>query len=337
MKNYILVIFLFILFIFSAFKIENWYYRESKGFPKYPYPKNYSITFEGIELGKTIFNDKRLSLDNTIACSSCHLSKYAFADTTSFSVGINNQIQKRNTLPLFNLAWNKSFFWDGRIKTIEEQVSIPINHSEEMASSWNMYISKIKSDKNILKLYNKTYNSNTIDSNNLTQSLAQYLLSLVSNKSKFDSVVSNKINFTSDEYLGFELVNDASRPVACLNCHKTEPITLGTNFSFANTGLNYISNTTNDLGMYEFSKNEADKNKFKVPSLRNLKFTAPYMHDGRFKTLEEVIDYYSSSVPADPYLDSKISMNKGKEIYSKEEKKRIIAFLNTMNDYEFVK
>ncbi len=326
-------------FLMSNSTVGDWSYIQTKGFPKMPLPIEYEITNAGIKLGELIFNDKRLSIDNSISCSSCHIKKFAFADNNALSFGVDSGLQNRNTLALFNLAWYGSYFWDGRVEKLEDQISFPIHNKNEMNSDWNNYIQKTTDDKILIFAFQKAYGRIEIDSIKLKFALAQFLRSLISNQSKFDSVIAGLSTFTEDEYLGFELVNDGSRVVACSNCHQTEPYVLGTNLSFANNGLVNNSNLDGGLdnGVFDITKNSKDIGKFKVPSLRNLKFTAPYMHDGRFNTLFEVLDYYSHSVPNNNNLDPKMQSTLGKEVFSMDEKRRIVAFLNTMNDYEFVK
>lgn len=188
-----------------------------------------------------------------------------------------------------------------------------------MASNWNIITERLNSSKKYKKMFYEVYGKTSIDSQLVVFSISQYLRSLVSDQSKFDSVVAGKAVFTADEYEGYELVNNQSYSGACMNCHVTEGTTLGTNLGFANNGL------------------EGLEQRMKIPSLRNLKFTAPYMHDGRFKKIEEVIEFYSNGVHASRTLDSRIKPSIGKEVFSKDEKRKIIAFLNTLNDYEFIK
>lgn len=310
----------FLFILFSSFNSENdWRYYNKKGFPNFRYPQKYTISKEGIALGKKLFFERKLSIDTSIACSSCHKPDFAFGDNKSFSSGVNNQKLARNTLPLFNLNWYNSFFWDGRVKSIEEQISHPILNANEMACNWKLIIERLNKDKVYLKNFKSVYNINQIDSAYVVYSIAQFLNSLISDNSKFDKVLSKKARFTKDEYEGYEIFNDQSKPNACMHCHITEGQALSTNLGFANNGLDLIGE------------------RMKIPSLRNLKFTSPYMHDGRFKTIEEVIDFYSSGVQPSPTLDAKLKPSIGKEIYTEIEKRKLIAFLNTLNDYDFIR
>jgi cytochrome c peroxidase len=310
---------LLLLFTFSSWhSVNTWEYKVKRGFPAMPRPANYTITERGILLGSLLFNDTKLSLNQELSCASCHKQQYAFADNVNFSKGINNNIQQINTMPLFNLAWYKRFFWDGRINSIEAQIAHPIHNPTEMGANWKLVLNRINQSEHYKKMSSEIFGRSAIDSEIVVNSIAQYLRSLISDKSKFDSVLENKTIFTADEYEGYELVNNQAYAGACLNCHLTEGNTLGTNGGLAHNGLPGLAKA------------------MRIPSLRNLKFTAPYMHDGRFKTLEEVLDFYSSNVQAHPLLDNRILPNKGKEVFTKDEKRKIIAFLNTLNDYEFV-
>lgn len=296
----------------------EWTYKAKRGFPDIPKPKNYIVTQSGISLGKQLFYDKQLSIDKDISCGTCHRQENAFAQNVKFSIGRKNSLQTKNTLPLFNIVWNKSFFWDGRVKSLEEQISHPLLNPNEMGANFDTIISRLDKSLSYKKMFIEVYGTAKIDSTLIINSIAQFLRTLISDNTKFDSIVANKAKFTAEEYEGFEIVSDQSKFNSCINCHSFEGQSLGTNLGLVNNGL-------------------AEPNeKMKVPSLRNLKFTAPYMHDGRFKTLEEVIDYYSSAVPNRLDLDYRMKPNRGKEIYTPIEKRKILAFLNTLNDYEFV-
>ncbi len=303
-----------------------------------PLPKNYAISKQGIALGRKLFYENILSRDSSIACASCHQQKNAFADSTQFSEGFAGSKQNRNTLPLFNLAWYKFYFWDGRVNNIEEQIFHPVRNNNEMNLNWTEAVQRISSQPKYKRAFFELYGKTEIDSVLISISIAQFLRTLISDGSNYDKILAGKRQFSADEYEGFELVNDLSRPNACIHCHTTEGQSLGTNLTFVNNGLEHSKlNDFIDKGFYNKTKNNKDIGKFKVPSLRNLKFTAPYMHDGRFKTLEEVLDFYSENVQHNENLDFRMKANNGKSIYSKIEKKKIIAFLNSMNDYEFIK
>ncbi len=330
----------FFLIIFTSFNSEEtWRYNNKKGFPDFRYPQKYTITKAGISLGEKLFFERQLSVDSSIACASCHKPEFAFGDNKSFSLGVNNQILTRNTLPLFNLNWYNSFFWDGRVRSIEEQISHPIMTANEMGSNWKLILGRLNNDKEYLEQFKSIYKVNRIDSNYVVYSIAQFLNTLISDNSKFDKVLAKKASFTKDEYEGYELLNDQSYSVACMHCHTTEGSALTTNLSFSNNGIDSFTsgNLFSDKGLYYTTLKQTDIGRFKVPSLRNLKYTAPYMHDGRFKTLEEVIDFYSKETHASFNLDSRIHSNEGKEVFTNIEKRKIVAFLNTLNDYDFIK
>src|ERR1700752_1601322 len=304
-----LLIFSLLFFSFSPDKKdEPFVFPVISYFPKMPVNSSNPVTIYGIELGRYLFYDPIFSADSTISCSSCHIKKYAFSDAPNkFSKGINQQIQHRNTLPLFNLAWNTKLFWDGRVTSIEEQVFHPVRTSTEMNSSWPEITKKIKRSKFYKKLFQKAFGNVQIDSVLISKALGQFERTLISYNSKYDKVIRNEAKYTLDELEGFELINDFSKG-ACLHCHTTDANGLGTTGDYSNNGLDAVSNPTNysDYGLGKVTNKSSDNGKFKIPTLRNLLFTAPYMHDGRFKTLEDVLNFYSDSVKNSVNIDSKM-------------------------------
>ena len=266
----------------------------------YPYiPSDNQFTFYGVELGKKLFYDELLSGDNTMACASCHFPQNAFSDTTAFSTGIDGLDGPRNSMPLFNLAWvGSGFFWDGRAATLEEQVLMPVQDPIEMHESWTNAISEISSISEYQDMFDKAFGTPGVDSVRAAKALAQFLRTLVSGNSPFDQFLnSNKDPSVlgsdwQDIVEGYELFKDNNKG-DCIHCH-TDPAADRnvTDYSFRNNGLDMVPA---DPG--------AGNGTFKVPSLRNLSYTAPYMHDGRFNSLDEVLDHYVYNVQASPHLD----------------------------------
>lgn len=293
------------------------------------------VTTEGVLLGRHLFYDPILSRDSTISCASCHVQKFAFADNKTFSTGINGALSRRNAMPLFNLAWNKSFFWDGSSKSIEKQALVPVRMHNEMNLDWTEAEKRIQESLFYKQLFKKAFGNVKIDSLLIAKAIAQFERTLISNNAKYDRVIQGKDNFSESELSGFVLVNDQSM-ADCLQCHITDAHALGTNGLFANNGLD-TENEIKDLGLYNVSKKDKDTGKFKVPSLRNIALTAPYMHDGRFKTLEEVIDFYSEGVQSSKHIDSKMQYvhQSGVQLTDKE-KVDILAFLHTLTDSVFI-
>jgi len=300
-------------------------------------PEN-PVTKEGALLGRYLFYDPALSADNTFSCSSCHTQKAAFSDAPKqFSKGINGVLQTRNTLPLFNLAWYTGFFWDGRAATIESQVFHPLSGMNEMRISWTLAINRLRKSGHYKQLFIDAFGSNEIDSLRIVNAIAQFERTLISANSKYDKALRGEAFFTEDELEGFGLVNDMTKG-DCLHCHSSDADALGTTGSFSNNGLdtNIVSEKA-DRGLAVFTNKKEDLGKFKIPSFRNLLFTAPYMHDGRFQTLEEVIDFYSEGIHNAANVDPRMStVSRGGARLTKEEKRQIISFLKTMSDSSFI-
>lgn len=333
-----------IIVLFAAFgkviKTNPYPFSKFLYFPEMPQSSENKVTVEGALLGKYLFYDPVLSADSTISCSSCHKQQYAFSDSVrAFSKGIHGASMKRNTLPLFNLAWYPQLFWDGRASSIEAQVFHPLRAADEMKINWKKSIRALQKSKIYPPLFLAAFGSTKLDSSKIGKALAQFLRTLISNQSKYDRVIAGKDRFTKDELEGFVLVNEQSK-AACLVCHPTDANALGTNLGFSNNGLDAISDPEkySDAGVGAISGNKSDYGKFKIPSLRNIAFTAPYMHDGRFNDLAQVIEFYNSGVKQSVNLDSKmIYMHQGGAGLSKEEQNKILAFLRTLSDSAFIK
>lgn len=302
-------------------------------FPTMPLSKNNPVTVEGVELGRFLFYDPILSRDSTISCANCHKQEAAFSDAGNiFSQGVKEHQPTRNSMPLFNLAWYEGFFWDGRAKTIEEQALHPIK--AEMGTDWKTVTNRIENSDFYQSKFEAAFGDVLIDSVLITKAIAQFERTILSYQSRYDKALSLEITFTKDEYKGFEVANEHDKG-NCMHCHTTDGNALGTTGRFSNNGLDEVQNVQDfkDIGLGEVTKISKDYGKFKIPSLRNIALTAPYMHDGRFQTLEEVLDFYNEDVKMSPTLDSKIFANhKGFAKLTEEEKRQIIVFLHTLTD-----
>jgi len=307
--------------------------RQPLAFPAKQDHADLPISAEGVFLGKQLFFDPILSRDSSISCSSCHKPESAFSDGgKTFSAGVEGRMQKRNTPPLFNLAWSEKFFWDGRAISLTDQAMQVVSSHNEMDLAWSEAVSRIKNDKAYEMFFRRAFPGEIIDSNLVTNALAQFQLTLISADSKFDRVLRGEDVFTKEEFAGFVFVNDQSMG-NCLHCHTTDAHALGTNAGFANNGLSFFG----DEGKYGLTSKNEDRGKFKVPSLRNLVFTAPYMHDGRFETLKEVLDFYSEGVHFSEHMDPQMKyFTLNRPLFSEEEKNHMLAFLKTMSDTTFV-
>ncbi|MBK8330154.1 MAG: cytochrome-c peroxidase [Bacteroidetes bacterium] len=330
------------LLVFSfdtKFSTIPYKFPELKIFPKMPVSENNPVTVEGVNLGRYLFYDPILSSDSSMSCASCHNQKSAFSDSPNdYSKGRNGTKSKRNTMPLFNLAWYPAYFWDGRAKSIEEQIFHPVRDNNEMNLEWKVAVSRLKNSKFYQLKFKKAFGDANIDSVQIAYSIAQFLRTLISYQSKYDQVINGMALFSKDEYEGFALANDQTKG-DCIHCHITDGDVLGTTLVFSNNGLDSVINPAEfkDKGRGTVTGKINDNGKFIVPSLRNLSFTAPYMHDGRFKTLEEVIDFYSEGVKQCANIDSKMEFaHQGGAKLNSDDKKKIIAFLKTLSDSTFV-
>jgi len=297
------------------------------------------VTVEGVKLGRYLFYDPILSRDSSFSCASCHKQSAAFSDSPNrFSKGLYGDLMKRNTPPLFNLAWYPSFFWDGRAAGIEQQIFIPVHTHNEMNLEWSTVEKRITASKFYTEQFQEAFEGQKIDSILISKAIAQFLRTLISYRSKYDKVIKDEAEFTNFEYEGFALVNNQTRG-NCLQCHTTDADALGTTRTFSNNGLDSVNDPKNykDPGRGAITGKSGDYGKFKIPSLRNVALTAPYMHDGRFKTLREVLDFYSNGVHNSVNIDSKMAfVNRGGMHFTELEKEKILAFLNTLTDSSFI-
>ncbi|MFN7562660.1 MAG: MbnP family protein [Prosthecobacter sp.] len=300
---------------------------------RFPQVKLPPMNEAGIELGRRLFHDTRLSINGTQSCASCHDQKLAFADARRFSLGAEKQVGKRNAMPLFNLAWGSSFFWDGRATTLREQVLMPIQDHAEMNETLPSVIAKLQNEG---EAFQKAFGTPEITADRLAAALEQFLLTLVSQDSKYDRAARKVAELNESEKRGLQLFvtefdpKRGLRGADCFHCHGG---TLFVSSQFANNGLDLAAH---DIGRMAVTKNAADRGKFKVPSLRNIALTAPYMHDGRFSTLEEVVEHYSSGVKRSDTLDPNLAKHPEAGIQlTATEKADLVAFLKALTDETF--
>ncbi|MGL4597117.1 MAG: cytochrome-c peroxidase [Bacteroidia bacterium] len=305
-------------------------------FPPMPVSAENPVSNEGAMLGRYLFYDPVLSRDSSISCASCHKQEFAFTDgAKKFSTGIDGQAMKRNTMPLFNLAWYSTFFWDGRATSIETQVFQPVTAHDEMDLDWNLAAIRISRNPFYKKQFATVFANQKIDSVLIAYAIAQFERTLISSRSKYDEMSLRKAFFTDNEAKGFVIANDMTKG-DCLHCHTTDGNALGTTGKFSNNGLDKILPLDGGLGAISGKQNEWGQ--FKIPSLRNVALTAPYMHDGRFATLREVIDFYSEGVHTGNTVDSKMTAAKNGGVHLTEiEKEQLLAFLFTLTDSAFIR
>jgi cytochrome c peroxidase len=310
----------------------------SKFFPQPDLPRDNPLTGEGVALGGKLFFERRLSADDTESCARCHRPNAAFTEPRRFSRGVGGEIGTRNAMALENLAWKNSFFWDGRAKTLREQVLQPIQNPIEMHESLANAVAKISADTNYPRLFANAFGSPQITADKIARALEQFLLVQVSFDSKYDRVMNGTAKFSDDEQRGFELFNTEYDPyhgqygADCFHCHGGP---LLQSQDFANNGLD---SAFTDLGRYKITQRAGDAGKFAVPSLRNVAVTAPYMHDGRFRTLEEVVEHYCTGMKRSATLDPNLAKHPdGGVPLSADDKKALVAFLKTLTDEKYLR
>ncbi len=300
-----------------------------------PYiPADNRQTIEGVALGRKLFFDPILSGDNTLACASCHSPEFSFTDSSQFSTGITMQQGNRNSMALYNVAWNWNgkFFWDGRANSLEEQALGPVTNPIEMNNTWPNAVASLQATSTYPTLFEDAFGTSVIDSTLVAKALAQFERTLISSNSKFDQYLLGQTALTTDELEGFNLYMDENGG-DCFHCHGSPNNPLWTDNDFHNNGLDA---TFTDNGYGDITGNAADNGKFKTPSLRNLAYTAPYMHDGRFKTLDEVLDHYSTGLVSSSTIDPLLKyIGQGGVQLTPPEKVKLKAFLNTLNDPGF--
>ena len=313
-----------IYFSTTPFLIETPY-----GFPDMKIPSDNPMTVEGIALGEKLFNDPILSADKTQACINCHQQNFSFSDPNQFSTGIDNIQGNRNASALINLGWNTSFNWDGSSLTLEEQAFEPVTNSIEMHNTWMNVELELNSHSNYPFLFKQAFNINYIDSIHIVKAIAQFERTLISTNSKLDRYLKNEEQLTISELNGYAIFNTEKGD--CFHCHSTN---MFMDNLFHNNGLDNEPFT--DLGRAKVTSNASDNGKFKTPTLRNVEMTAPYMHDGRFATLEEVVEHYDSggkySTTVDPLMKK---LGVGLQL-SNQEKMDLVSYLKTLTDNEFI-
>ena len=298
-------------------------------------PSNNPLTEEGVALGKKLFFDRKLSGNNTQACASCHKPQNSFTDNTRFSNGIDGVFGSRNSMPLMNLAWNftDKFAWDGKELGLERQALEPVKNPIEMHSNWANVAEKLQQDPEYPTLFLRAFGTTTIDSSLVTKAIAQFERILISGNAKFDQYLLGNATLSLEELNGFTIFMDEEKG-DCFHCHGSDNNPLWTDNGFHNNGLD---STFDDLGLGAVTGDPNDNGTFRSPSLRNLNFTAPYMHDGRFATLEEVINHYSEGLQFSSTIDPLMKkVSQGGVQLTPQEKLDLKAFLLTLTDPEFI-
>ncbi|MBX7242190.1 MAG: c-type cytochrome [Bacteroidia bacterium] len=320
----ILIIAGVLLSAFQAFRNSAFYIPENWPKPVYNFQVN-PTTPAGAELGRALFYDPILSRDSTISCASCHSQYTAFTHVDhALSHGIGDSIGTRNSPALMNLAWQSKFMWDGAINHLDMQALAPITHPDEMGESIPAVLTKLQRSELYPAMFRKAFGSREVTGEYLLKALSQFMLTLVSAESKYDSVMRNQAEFTPQEKNGYQLFRKN-----CEKCHK-EP--LFSTFEFRNNGLP-ADTFLNDYGRMKITQNPEDSLLFKIPTLRNIEYSAPYMHDGRYKKIKEVLRHYTSGIEHSQTLAEELQTP---VVLTSNETVDITAFLLTLTDKKFL-
>lgn len=302
------------------------------GFPAMPIPEDNPMTVEGVALGRSLFYDNRLSGDNSQSCATCHQSEASYADSNRFSKGIIGAIGDRNAMAIVNLGYAFALFWDGRSASLEEQALEPVVNPIEMNATWPEVLDKLNADTDYRNRFKVAFGVDVIDSLDVAKAIAQFERTMISGNSKFDKSQVGEAQFTDSELRGQLLFFGEKGD--CFHCHGSS---LFTGFEYENNGAQQI---LTDNGLGDVTGLATDIGKFKPTTLRNIAFTAPYMHDGQFETLEEVVEFYNSGVnQSSPNISPTMMKNNrpgGTLNLTVQEKADLVAFLKTLSDSEFV-
>lgn len=298
-------------------------------FPLFPEGEDQNITEEGIVLGRRLFYDPILSGDSTISCATCHIQEDGFSDKRQFSIGIDGSIGDRQAMPIINVAWMKKLFWDGRSNSVKAQALEPVENPIEMKAHWPIVVKDLKNNSTYVDLFDKAFPNQEISKHLAADAISQFEKTLISANSKFDKFLKGQYALTQQEQRGYDLFY--SEQADCFHCHSGA---LMTDLDFHNNGLDAIAT---DKGLEKLTNNPNDRGKFKVPTLRNISYTAPYMHDGRFTTLDEVLDFYSSGVQMSSTIDPLMEFSaQGGVALNAMEKADLKAFILLLDDENFI-
>ena len=298
-------------------------------------PADNPLTVEGVALGKKLFSDRILSGNQTQSCAHCHRLQEAFSHSVPFSEGATGAIGFRNSMPLFNLAWNfnELFSWDGKELTLENHAFEPVSNPIEMNADWQQIENRLNNHDQYPDLFFRAFGTSKIDSTLVVKAIAQFQRTIISGNSKFDRFLLGQTTLTPQEQNGFAIFMDEAKG-DCFHCHGSENNPLWTDNQFHNNGLD---RNFSDLGLGAITGDPADDGKFKTPSIRNLVYTAPYMHDGRFSTLDEVINHYSEGLQPSATIDPLMKkVNQGGVQLTNQDKADLKAFLLTLTDEDFI-
>lgn len=322
----------------TPYQLEVPYFFSNPELPEYN-----PMTEEGVALGRELFWDKRLSRNNSVSCGSCHAPEFAFSDNMPKSLGTNGDMTVRNSMPLMNMAWNTSYFWDGRALTLEDQIIQPIHNPIEMDMDWPTAVDRVGTDSLYQDMLTAAFGTPCADSIRITYAIAQFVRTMVSANSKFDKAYRyGQSLLTPAENHGLELfLGEGGDPNVypggqnggdCFHCHGGGLIQF-TDQQFHNNGLDTVFT---DPGREDVTGSPYDRGLFKTPSLRNVELSAPYMHDGRFATLRDVVEHYNSGGHSSATIDPLMKFPDEGLGLSEQDIDDLVSFLKTLTDTSFV-
>ena len=303
-------------------------------FPPMPIPGDNPLTVEGVELGRHLFWEPLLSGNNAMSCGTCHQPDLSFAESTAVSTGVFGDQGDRNAMALVNLGWAPTLAWDGSVESLEAFIGDPIENPIEMADNWTNALAELEATEDYPPLFDAAFGSPHITEERVRKAMASFLRTMISGGSKFDLERIGLYTYNESEERGHDLyLLEGGEPnfgADCFHCHGFGSSQF-TDYSFRNNGLDSIFD---DPGHMAVTGDPLDEGKFKVPTLRNIELTAPYMHDGRFNTLEEVVEHYNSGVVPSTTLDPFMKFEEGLQL-TDQDKADLVNFLKCLTDPDF--
>ena len=304
-------------------------------------PTDRLLTKQEVYLGRMLFYETKLSVTNTISCASCHQQALAFTDGKKFSTGVDGTLTKRNSMSLTNMLWVRNFFWDGRSTSLEEQAKTPMTDPHEMGQSLEVSAQKLQQTKLYPSVFKLAFGTDSITGERIIKAITQFERTLITAHSPYDQYLEGTYQPTAQELNGMRLFSTGPSPDKkirggnCIHCHSLPKTS---SELFHNNGLDRVAV---DLGREQFTGQAIDRGRFRVPTLRNSMLTSPYMHDGRFTTLKEVVDHYNDHIQPSstlsPFITESTNEVNGKSLLlTQTEKDDIISFLRMLTDSTFI-
>lgn len=310
-------------------------FKQPANFPQVIIPSDNPLTVEGVRLGRHLYYEKRLSINNTVSCATCHQQSSNFSTPAPKGMGVNGETPN-NVMIHSNLAWQDHFLWNGHAVSIEHVVLMTIPDHIEMNNTWDNALATISADPKYVKMFNDAFGPNAITKENAAKAVGQFVRTMVSADSKFDRWQRGEASFTQAELMGYQMFN--SEDGDCFHCHGD--LTTGNLFGaygdmqFSNNGIDSI--LIPNAGLENTTGRPEDRGKFKIPSLRNVEYSFPYMHDGRFTTLQDVIEHYNHGGFITPTIDPNMKKAGIGRNWTQTQKEALLAFLKTLTDNSFI-